>query len=86
MSRIDRIEIMLRLAFVLRRMDRLASLDAKDEEDLYQTQDEISRLREKWQELTQELKRERGPSVESATEEFTSQANRTVESHVSLTA
>jgi len=86
MSRIDRIEIMLRLAFVLRRMDRLASLDAKDEKDLHQTQDEISRLREKWQELTQELKRERGLPDESATEEFTSQPRRAVESHVSLTA
>jgi predicted nucleic acid-binding Zn-ribbon protein len=53
----DRIEILTRLALILRRMDRLAGLDIKGREDLHQTQDEINRLREKWQELTQELKR-----------------------------
>ena len=53
----DRIEILTRLALILRRMDRLAGLDIKGRDDLHQTQDEINRLREKWQELTQELKR-----------------------------
>ena len=53
----DRIEILTRLALILRRMDRLAGLDIKGRDDLHQTQDEINRLREKWQELTQELNR-----------------------------
>ena len=60
----DRIEILTRLALILRRMDRLAGLDIKGRDDLHQTQDEINRLREKWQELTQELKRmDRPPSL-----------------------
>jgi len=61
----DRIEILLRLALILRRMDRLAGLDTKDEKDLHQTQNEIIRLREKWLELTQELNRKRGLSDET---------------------
>jgi hypothetical protein len=54
--RMDRIEIMLWLALILSRMNRLAGLDTEDEKDLHQTQNEINRLRKKWQELTQELK------------------------------
>jgi len=60
----DRIEILTRLALILRRMDRLAGLDIKGRDDLHQTQDEINRLREKWQDLTQELNRmDRPPSL-----------------------
>src|SRR5262249_24068584 len=55
----DGIEILTRLALILRRMERLAGLDPTDKEDLRETVDELKRLREKWQELTQELRRSR---------------------------
>ena len=59
-AEMDRIEILTRLAIILRRMERLAGLETTGSEDLLQTQEELTRLREKWQELTQELNRKRG--------------------------
>jgi hypothetical protein len=52
----DRIEILNRLALILDRMERLAGSDPTDKEDLRQTVEELRRLREKWQDLTQELR------------------------------
>jgi hypothetical protein len=61
----DRIEILTRLALILRRMERLAGLESTSGEELHQTQDEVNRLREKWQDLTQELKRQDGSPSQS---------------------
>ena len=58
----DRIEILTRLRLILRRLERLAD----STEDPSQTEEEITRLREKWQELTHELDRKRGLTGESA--------------------
>jgi len=62
----DRIEVLTRLRFILRRLERLADLKTTSTEDPSQTEEEITRLREKWQELTHELDRKRGLTGESA--------------------
>jgi len=56
----DRIEILTRLNLILRRLERLADLETTSREDRSQTEEEITWLREKWQELTHELDRKRG--------------------------
>jgi hypothetical protein len=62
----DRIEILTRLALILRRMDRLADLATRDKEDLDSLREERTRLHDKWQELAQQLPRSDGVSDQSA--------------------
>ena len=62
----DRIEILTRLGLILRRLERLADLETTSREDRSQAEEEITWLREKWQELTHELDRKRGHTDESA--------------------
>jgi len=62
----DRNEILTRLALILRRMECIANLETTGQEDLRQTNEEITWLREKWQELTHELRRSRSLRDESA--------------------
>ena len=66
LPRMDRNEILTRLALILRRMECIANLETTGQEDLRQTNEEITWLREKWQELTHELRRSRSLRDESA--------------------
>jgi hypothetical protein len=52
----DSIEILTRLALILRRMHRLADLAARDKQDVVELRKERERLHGKWQELAQQLR------------------------------
>jgi hypothetical protein len=52
----DRIEILTRLALILRRMDRLADLAVRDKDDVDKLREERATLHGKWQDLAQQLR------------------------------
>ena len=56
LPRMDRNEILTRLALILRRMHRLADLAARDKQDVVELRKERERLHGKWQELAQQLR------------------------------
>ena len=49
-------EILTRMALILRLMDRLADLEAHDQDDAHQLRQERTRLRGKWEELAQQFR------------------------------
>jgi len=53
----SRIDILTRLATILRRLDELADLAAQEEENASKSREEVSRLHNMWKDLSQQLRR-----------------------------
>jgi hypothetical protein len=58
----DRIEILTRLAVILRRLDELADSGQSQEDEASKSRDEVTQLHKMWKDLSQQLRPMNAPN------------------------